>query len=66
MVRLRQAPKSSEITLHFLAIECDSKYIITQNFDLSTFRKKIRKQEDDETTAKSLFGGIYASCLLVL
>ena len=40
MVRLGQAPKSSEITLHFLVVECDSKYIITQNYVLSTFMRK--------------------------
>ena len=32
----------TKITLHFLVVECDSKYIITQNRNLSTFvRKKL-------------------------
>ena len=37
VVRLGQAPKAiAMITLHFLVIECDSKYIINQNTKLST------------------------------
>ena len=30
----------AKITLHFLVVECDSKYIITQNYVLSTFKRK--------------------------
>ena len=52
-----------KITLHFLAVECDSYYIITQNSDLSTFRKLKRKQEADYNCEQVLIWGIISLLL---